>query len=349
MSSDSSSPSTTVWAHEQIHTALEVERFEVDLFRSKKNLWLPNRARGVFGGQVISQALVSATQTVDPAFGLHVRLVLFAARLPNSCLTMHCYFLLSASATTPIVYFVERLRDGRSYSTRAVKALQNGRVCFTMLCSFHKPEPWQPTGQWSMPPDVPAPEKCVLEEVRYAEMLRKAEKEAREGGKGLHPKVAQIYREVIAERSRSPIAVKSARELEYMPQSGMVRSMYWFCARDIPAYEPHFQKCILAYMSDLYLLGAVSRMLKLERYSKGPNAVSMTSTIDHSICFYEDNFDCGDWLLYMASPRAAQGRGIVYGQLYTRTGTLVGVTTQEGVVRADRRGPEEATTPSAKL
>ncbi|KAJ6627249.1 thioesterase-like superfamily-domain-containing protein [Mycena sp. CBHHK59/15] len=311
MASDSAEPAE--W-HEQIATALEVERFEVDLFRSK-SLWLPTRARGVFGGQVISQALMSATNSVDPAFGLH---------------SLHCYFLSSASASTPIVYFVERLRDGRSYLTRAVKAIQNGRVIFMMMCSFQKEEPWQPTGQWRMPP-APPPEKCVLEEERYAALLKQD---------GVHPKIQQIFREFINERLRSPIAIKLAVE-DDTSIGGMTRYMYWMQARDIPAYEAPFQKCILSYLSDLYLLGAASRTLGLERFGKGPNATSMTSTIDHSICFYDDKFDCGDWLLYvMASPRAASGRAIVYGQLYSRSGTLVAVTTQEGVVRADRRGPE---------
>ncbi|KAJ7169557.1 hypothetical protein C8R46DRAFT_1162371 [Mycena filopes] len=311
-----------------IATALEVERFEVDLFRSK-TLWTPTRARGVFGGQVISQALVSATNSVDPAFGLH---------------SLHCYFLSSASASTPIVYLVERLRDGRT----------TGRIIFMMLCSFQKPEPWQPERAWRMPA-APPPEECQLEEDRYTALLQK---------KDVHPKIQQIYRDIIGERSRSPIAVKAAVENDTsMP--GMSRMMFWMQARDIPEYEAPFQKCILGYISDLYLLSAASRALGLERFSKGPNATSMTSTIDHSICFYNDTFNCGDWLLYvvrihspllprhsidflqMASPSAGSGRAIVYGQLYTRTGTLIAVTTQEGVVRADRRGPAEA--PKTKL
>ncbi|KAJ7462707.1 thioesterase-like superfamily-domain-containing protein [Mycena galericulata] len=296
-------------AGQQIATSLEVERFEVDLFRSK-SLWLPIRARGVFGGQVISQALVSATNTVDPAFGLH------------------CYFLSSASAATPIVYFVERLRNGRSYLTRAVKALQNGRIIFMMMCSFQKEEPWQPTGQWRMPTGVPPPEECQLEEDRYAALLKNQD---------LHPKIRQIYSEVINERLRSPIAIKTALEGETAAMGTMTRYMYWMQARDIPAYEAPFQKCILSYLSDLYLLTTASRTLGLDRFGKGPNAVSMT--VRHPIEF--DKVDCGDWLLYvMASPRAASGRAIVYGQIYSRSGSLVAVTTQEGVVRADRRGPD---------
>ncbi|KAF7306644.1 DNA repair protein RAD14 [Mycena indigotica] len=248
---------------------------------------------------------------------------------------LHCYFLLSASASVPIVYFVERLRNGRSYITRAVKAVQNGKMVFFMMCSFHKPEPWQPVGQWSMPPNVPPPEDCPTEEERYQVLLKK---------EGLDADMRKIYVDIIAERKRSPIAVKPALEKDRVSGgSGMTRYMFWLQARDIPKYEPHFQKCILSYMSDLYVLGVAARTLGLERVGKGPNVRSMTSTIDHAVAFYDDTFDCGDWLLYvMASPRAASGRAIVYGQIYKRDGTLVAITTQEGVVRANRRGPEPA-------
>ncbi|KAK7064497.1 DNA repair protein RAD14 [Favolaschia claudopus] len=305
------SESAPQYAHEQIATALELERLDIDLFRSK-TLWHPSRARGVFGGQVISQAIVAATNSVDPEYGLH------------------CYFLASASASKPIVYFVDRLRDGRSYLTRAVKALQNGRVVFMMMCSFQKPEPWQPSRGWRMP-SVPPPEACRFEEERYEEVM------AREG---IHPKVKGVYNDWLNDRRGSPIAIKPVEKDMSLPNS--LRLCYWMQARNIPEYDAPFQKCILGYLSDLHLLSAATQALGLQRFGKGPKATAMTTTIDHSICFYDDNFDCGDWLLYvMASPAAGNGRGIVYGQLYTRQGKLVAITTQEGVVRADIRGPEE--------
>ncbi|KAF7339739.1 DNA repair protein RAD14 [Mycena sanguinolenta] len=311
------------YAHEQIATALELERLDVDLFRSK-TLWLPARARGVFGGQVISQAIVSATNSVDPAYGLHVIIslsTLFSALTTLCSLSMQvCYFLLSASASTPIIYYVERLRDGRSYLTRSVKATQNGRVVFMMMCSFQKPEPWQPSRAWGMP-RVPPPEECRLEEERYEEWIR---------AEGTHPKVVQRLKEYSNDRRMSPIAIKLAVERETsMP--GIVRTCYWMQARDIPEYDAPFQKCILGYISDHHLLSAATQALGLQRFGRGPKATSMTSTIDHSICFYDDTFDCGDWLLYvMCSPAAGSGRGIVYGQMYTREGKLVAATTQEG-------------------
>uniref|UniRef100_A0A0W0FYE9 Acyl-CoA thioesterase II n=1 Tax=Moniliophthora roreri TaxID=221103 RepID=A0A0W0FYE9_MONRR len=244
--------------HAQITTALEVEQLEVNLFRSK-SLWVPllvNEALRLapLSRQVISQALVSATKCVDPAFGLH---------------SLHCYFLLSASPSTPIVYQVERVRQGRTYCACSVKAVQNGKIIFVLMCSFQKPEPWQPSYQWTMP-KVPSPDECELEEDRYAKLME-------------DPNVAgdikKIFKEYAADRTRSPIA------------------------------------CILSYLSDLHFINTIPRIMGMKRFTKGPDAVSMTSTIDHSVYFYTDKFDCGDWLLYvMTSPRAASGRGVMRGQ-----------------------------------
>lgn len=301
--------------HEQISTSLEVEKIEVNLFRSK-SLWLPLRSRGVFGGQVISQALVSATNCVDPQFSLH---------------SLHCYFLLSASPSTPIVYEVDRVRNGRSYVTRTVKAVQNGRIIFVMICSFQKPEPWQPSHQWPMP-TVSPPEECVLDEDRYLQM---AERE------GLHPTIAEAYKSMAAERSRSPIAVRIAGDHDIVGD-GTARYMYWMKAKDIPRYEAAFQKCILSYLSDLYFISTGARILGLRRGGRGANAQGMVSTLDHTIWFYNDDFHCGDWLLYvMDSPRTGSGRGVVHGRIYSQDGKLVAVTSQEGVIRAGVREPED--------
>ncbi|KAK0465301.1 thioesterase-like superfamily-domain-containing protein [Desarmillaria tabescens] len=337
--------------HEQISTALEVERLEVNLFRSK-SLWMPTRARGVFGGQVISQALVSATYCVNPAYGLH------------------CYFLTSASPATPIVYYVERLRQGRSYTSLCVKAVQNGSMIFILMCSFQKPEPWQPSHQWSMP-DVPTPEECDLEEDH---MLRDSN---RDNMTARIKHILKLYADspCAQERTKSPIAIKRAKEHE-ITSDGSTRYMYWMKAKNIPQYEPHFQKprqpfLIIGPVYPRLSIGFIlscrelsisvaGRILGLTRYSKGPEALAMSSTIDHAIYFYEsahlsslvtsDTVDCGDWLLYtMECPRAASGRGVMRGQIFTRGGTLVAVTTQEGVVRANIRGPAEEVKVPTKL
>ncbi|KAF8058267.1 hypothetical protein FPV67DRAFT_1565744 [Lyophyllum atratum] len=227
--------------HEQISTSLEVEQLDDNLFRSK-SLWLPAHARGVFGGQVISQALVSATNCVNPAFGLH------------------CYFLLSASPSTPIIYHVDRVRQGRSYATLGVKAVQSGRTVFVLMCSFQKPEPWQPFHQWPMP-----------NEMRFIKAIESPT---------TSPGMKRYYQDALTvkERTRSPIAIKRAKEID-SPADGTVSYMYWMQTRNSPKYEAPFQKIV--------------------------------------------------------SPRTGSGRGVVHGRMYTRDGTLVAVTSQEGVVRAN--------------
>ncbi|KAI6136848.1 hypothetical protein F5141DRAFT_1185713 [Pisolithus sp. B1] len=265
--------------HSKISTSLEVEQIDENLFRSV-NLFVPMRSRGVFGGQVISQAIISATKCVDPAFGLH------------------CYFLLSASPAVPIIYYVERLREGRSYSTRGVKAVQNGKTIFKLLCSFHMPEPWQPSYQWPMP-DVPKLEDCELEEDLFKSLAVQ---------NGTDEKLKEIFLTYAAERANGPIAVRRA-SWNVKESDGTITLTFWMQARTgrSEPYEAPYQKCILAYMSDLNF----------------------------------DHFCCEDGLLYVVTcPRARDGRGVVHGRLYSRSGMSVAVTCQEGVVRADRRGPE---------
>ncbi|TDL28815.1 hypothetical protein BD410DRAFT_712119 [Rickenella mellea] len=275
--------------HEIISTSLEVEQLDTNLFRSK-SLWVPTRARGVFGGQVISQATVSATKCVDPQYGLH------------------CYFLLSASPALPILYYVERLRDGRSYTTRSVKAVQKGQVIFIMMCSFHIPEPQHPSHQWKMPVDISGPDELETDEARYR-------------------------RSAAGERARSPLESKTGTERR-LPD-GKLEATFWMRARAIPKFGPAFQKCILGYMSDMHFISTAPKELGLDRFARGPKACQIPLKALLT-ALSSDTFDCSDWLLYVThSSRTGSGRGLVHGYMYTQDGTLVACTTQEGVVRAD--------------
>lgn len=298
--------------HEQISTSLEIEQLDTNLFRSK-SLWLPFRSRGVFGGQVISQAIVAATKCVKPEYALH---------------SLHSYFLLSASPSVPILYYVDRVREGRTYTTRSVRAVQSGRAVFVIICSFQIPEFWQPSHQWPMP-DVPRPDDCQDEEEILLAMAQKP---------GLNESTKDYLRQYAEERARSPITVKRIKE--QMGPEGTPVFMYWMKPRDNASYEAPFQKCILGYMSDIHFLPVAANTLGLKRNTTGPDALAMVSSLDHSIFFYDHTFDCSDWILYMTvSPIAGLGRGVVIGRMYSRSGTLVAVTTQEGVVRADIRPP----------
>jgi len=246
----------------------------------------------------------------------------------------------------PIVYQVDRVRDGNSYVARAVRALQNGRTIFIMLCSFHKPEPWQPSYQWKMP-DVPPPEQCESEQEMYRRLIRKNSNS---------PGLVQRYQELLDQRERSPIAVSTAK-YHHIDENGVARFMYWMKALNVPQQcEASFQKCILAYMSDLRFIFtpvAVAGLKTSLSGESGPQYLGMNSSIDHAIWFYDHDFNCGDWLLYeMECPRIGSGRAVVHGRLFSRHGKLLAVTSQEGVVRAKIQGPTESSldkTSQAKL
>ncbi|EJD04105.1 Thioesterase/thiol ester dehydrase-isomerase [Fomitiporia mediterranea MF3/22] len=312
--------------HELISTSLDVEQLDTNLFRSK-SLWLPMRARGVFGGQVISQAIVSATNCVDPAYGLH---------------SLHCYFLLSASPSLPVLYYVDRLRNGRSYATRFVRAVQKGRAVFIMMCSFHKPEPEHPFHQWQIPSNVPKPSEVEIDYDFYIRMRQLSETSER---------AKKILDGIIQERKKS--SIQCTVQIEREVGDGTTMFMHYMRARGIPKYEPAYQKCILGYMSDLAFIGVGAKTLGLRRFGEGASgasALGMSSSLDHSIFYYSDDFDCSDWILHVIkSPRTGSGRGVVQGQMYASDGTLVAITTQEGVIRSGITGPERPRETKAKL
>ncbi|KIM20399.1 hypothetical protein M408DRAFT_82054 [Serendipita vermifera MAFF 305830] len=242
--------------HESIATSLELEQLDKNLFRSR-TLYLPKGARGVFGGQVISQAVVAATNCVDPQFGLH------------------CYFLLSASPAIPVNYYVERLREGRTYATRSIKAFQNGVLVFTMTCSFQKPELEQPIHQRPMPPGIPSPNACLLVEEELAQYLNAPD---------LSDELRKYIQQNILERQKGPIAIKDTPK--YRSADGVLTQAFWMRAKAVPKYELPFQKCILSYMSDLRFLGVAATEMGLSRRRPWPKNLGMMSTLDHTVWFY---------------------------------------------------------------
>jgi len=301
---------------------LDVEQLDLNLYRSK-NLTLPFQARGVFGGQVISQALVVATKCVESEFTLH---------------SLHAYFTFTASASVPLVYYVDRLRDGRSYSTRSVRAVQGGRIIFVMLCSFQVPDFSQPSRHWAMP-QAPPPDNCEGE-VEHAIRI------------AAQPETTEEHRSrlvaFIKSREGALVTVRCAGDF-VNDFEGRWTFMYWMKAKITKQYSAAFQKCILGYISDVNFLPVAANSSRLKQsLSDGPSALGMMSSLDHSVTFYQNEFDCGDWLLYvMTSPAAGLGRGFCTGLLYAQDGTLLAVVNQEGVVRAKVRPPGEAS-PQAK-
>jgi len=299
--------------HALISTSLEVEKLDTFLFRSAVGALrrpFTAAARGVFGGQVVGQAVIAATRSVDAKYALH---------------SLHCYFLSSASTEIPILYHVEVLRTGRTYSTCSVKACQHGRTIFMMLCSFAVPE----SSKWShtitAPSNVPAPEECLLEEETLQKELARA----------TDAKVRRTLEQRIANRKSSPICIK------FVPprtnDGGSDTYMLWMKVKSTPnLFPPAIQKCILSYVSDHWFVQAAPEQIHSRLGEKGPNGLAMLQSLDHTLYFYNHEFDLNEWMLYVIRcPRAEAGRAVVHGRIYDRKGTLCAVTTQEGLVRTN--------------
>ena len=278
---------------DELLATLDLERLETDLFRgtSPRNGW-----KRVFGGQVVAQALVAATRTVP------------SDRPPHS---LHAYFLLGGDPSVPIVYEVKRIRDGGSFTTRRVKAIQHGRAIFATSISYQKAEDGH-DHQAAMPP-VPDPD--TLPDVRSL---------ITRGMPGIPDAVAAYFA-----RER-PIALKPVdlrRYLEPGPHEPV--SNVWFKAASALSNDPAIHQAVLAYASDMTLLEA--SLIPHDASVFDPAIQS--ASLDHALWFHRP-FQADSWLLYAQdSPNAAGARGFARGQIFDRAGRLVASVAQEGLIR----------------
>jgi acyl-CoA thioesterase-2 len=275
---------------------LDLEPLERNLFRGRSPQvgW-----QRVFGGQVIGQALVAASRTVD-------------SHLTHS---LHGYFMRPGDPEVPIIYQVERYRDGRSFTTRRVIAIQHGEPIFTMAASFHKDEPGF-NHQIEMP-DVPAPEDLPSEEELKAHFLKK-----------MPGYIRQYW-----ERDR-PIELRPVRLRNYLkPKKTDPRQSVWFRATKTLPDDVPLHKCVLAYASDMTLLD--TSLLPHGRSLFDPEM--MLASLDHALWFHR-RARADDWLLYSQdSPSASGALGFNRGSIFTRDGVLVASVAQEGLIRQKTR------------
>ncbi|KAJ2800847.1 acyl-CoA thioesterase, partial [Coemansia helicoidea] len=259
------------------------------------DLWRPQGNRGVYGGQVIGQALAAAAKTVGE---------------PYQCNSLHCHFLAAGTNAEMIAYEVRRIRQGRSYCTRLVLAKQGGRVIFVAMASFQRPETSPLDHQYAMP-DVPGPESLISHEERMAR--------------------ATIDQSKIDEFAMLP--VESRRVPAPPAHSDLPTSAMWLRAKgDMSRLDHVHHQSMLAYASDYALLGTTARPYRMGR-PDSRYRLSMMVSLDHTIWFHAP-FRADEWLLYvMESPRGASGRNLGIGRIYRRDGVLVATTAQEGVVR----------------
>lgn len=284
---------------EDLIALLDLEPLEVNLFRGQSHDVF---GKSVFGGQVIGQGLVAASRTVE-------------GRVPHS---LHAYFLLPGDVTAPIVYEVDRLRDGSSFSARRVQAIQHGRPILSMIASFQ--EPTEGLEHQTPMPDVPPPESLVPYETLREAWIREAGK--------VHPRVEASLRRQLGVEFRpvypwNPLA----------PQVTEPRQAIWFGAVDRIPDDPGLHRCLLAYASDFNLIGTALRPHG-QSWFRPEMAVA---SIDHAIWFHRDA-RVDEWLLYvMESPSAQGARGMTRGQIYARDGRLVASVAQEGLMRLRSR------------
>jgi len=288
-------------AIDDLLTILDLEPLEENLFRGRSPQigW-----QRVFGGQVIGQALVAASRTLD-----------VAARPPHS---MHAYFVLPGDPKVPIIYDVDRVRDGKSFTTRQVKARQHGRAIFIMSVSYHHDEPgW--THQAKMP-DVPRPEELPSEAEIRARVLP------------LMPDPVRRYYE--RERPIELRPVEYDRYLGKAHEDG--RFHVWIRATGRLPDEPAIHRCVLAYASDLTLLDAALIPHGRTVFERDIIAASL----DHALWLHRP-FRADDWLLYAQdSPNMIGARGLSRGLIFASDGTLVASVVQEGLVRERRSASE---------
>lgn len=283
-------------ALEKLLDLLDLEKIEEGIFRGQsEDLGL----RQVFGGQVVGQAIYAAKQTVP------------IDRLVHS---FHSYFLRPGDSSKPIIYDVETLRDGNSFSARRVSAIQNGKPIFYMTASFQSQE--EGLEHQNTMPDVPPPEGLMSE----TEIARQ---------------FAHLTPEKVREKfiGHQPIEMRPVKF--HNPLQGSVEEpnrYVWFRANGKMPDDLRVHQYLLGYASDFNFL-----LTALQPHGIGflePGV--QIATIDHSMWFHRP-FRLDDWLLYAVESTSASGaRGFVRGQIYTREGVLIASTVQEGVIRLHR-------------
>jgi acyl-CoA thioesterase-2 len=279
-------------AFQELLGLMQLEALEVNLFRGNSRDIGTSR---VFGGQVLAQALLAASATVED-------------RLAHS---LHAYFLRPGDPEAPIVYSVDRSRDGRSFSARRVVAIQHGRQIFTLAASFKVAEQGL-EHQFGMP-EVPPAEEATPIAVPTGEEFEHM------------PRAMQRWLDRFGPFEFR--VVSGADPDDRVPQPPY--KQLWFKLHGELEEDPHLNRALLAYASDFHLVGTATL----------PHGISwvqgnlVMASLDHAMWFHR-NFRLDDWLLYSCdSPSTSDGRGLSRGMIYDRQGRLVASTAQEGVIR----------------
>jgi len=272
---------------------LSLEKIEENIFRGKsQDLGFGN----IFGGQVLGQALSAASQTVSDERTVH---------------SLHGYFLRAGDPKLSIVYDVDRLRDGKSFTTRRVIAIQKGCPIFAMSCSFQIQEPGF-EHQMEMP-DVEGPDNILSDLERYRQVQDRIPSDIRD--------------QLICDK---PIDIRQVNPINpYKPEKQPPIKYSWFRAVGKMPDDQSVHQYMLAYASDF---GLVATSLYPHGHTFWERSMHVAS-LDHAMWFHHE-FRMDEWLLHaMESPGASKARGLSHGHIFTRDGKLVASTTQEGLIR----------------
>ncbi len=283
---------------DEIIELITLEELEDCLYRgqSYKTPW-----RRVFGGQVLGQALNAAYRTVAEDRFAH---------------SFHGYFILPGDVNKPIVYQVQKLRDGGSFSTRRVTAIQHGKAIFVMAASFQKRQ--EGFDHQNEMPSVEAPDHLLTD-------LQQAEK-----SKDQYP---GTYLKALA-RQQAGLEFRPVEDINEITEAGKTIRNVWMKTTEHKELDLPMQHQLLAYTSDYdLLLSAV-----IPHRTKENTLKLFLASLDHAMWFHRD-FDFNDWLLYnIDSPSASNSRGLGYGRIFDQKGRLVSTVMQEGLIRLMRQG-----------
>lgn len=289
-------------ALQQLLDVLSLEKIDTNIYRG---ITAKTKNKRVFGGQVFAQAMRAAQDTVDQDRMVH---------------SQHAYFLRPGDPSVPILYEVDAIRDGGSFTTRRVVGSQRGKAIFNTEMSFQVMESGL-SHQADMP-DCAGPENLEEDSIRWAKLAESLNKEDQARTTAHRPALRPIQmRSVVPLDYQNPVP-RPAEQLIWVRAAGSLSEMG-------VAEDPALHRAILAYASDFSLMGT----------SILPHGISIMdpklqpASLDHCIWFH-DEFKADEWLLYaMDSPRSSNGRGLSRGSFYSRDGRLVASTIQEGLIR----------------
>ena len=280
-------------AAHQLLELLDIEQLEVDLFRGIGSGG--ETTTRIFGGHVIAQALMAAYRTVPD----------------RMCHSLHAYFIRPGDPSIPVIYQVDRARDGGSFTTRRVVAIQHGKQIFNLSASFHvQEEGWD--YQHAMP-DVKGPEHWLDRPDLREPYINK---------------IPEEYRDDFLRKRPIEIREVDPRDL-FEPEKTTDKNYLWFRMEAAKGQSPIMQQCLLAYASDMNLLGSSLRPHGLTWFQ----GKVMTASLDHAMWFHAP-IDFSDWHLYeLDAPFTGGARGFNRGLIYNQNGQLAASTAQEGLMR----------------